>query len=594
MLCIHNSVTKQRDIAEVTCKAGHAFKRQVSNIKRNWRCPECLKIEKNKIEEKKFSDKIHTFGFTYISGYNGKKSIVRFSCNHCGNESSSQAESLLKRKKCVNCKYEYTGREEKGHVKTIQEIAKENGIKIAEYSDGKNSISSFTCRNNHTFSMSNKTFRKSPYCRACKRHKENIDRTEKYREKLLRHGLTIHKHTIIKNNTTKFRARCANGHKFTTNIMNLHPKYACPICSNKKMSENKRLSIDEVVKKLDGIGIDYISGDYKNNRSIIVAKCQKEGHLIEKKFGEIVLVNKGCVECRGNLRHSSKEMDLYNFVKGLCPDAKHGDRMVLEGKEIDIYVPSLKIGIEFDGIYWHSDAAGKGKDYHISKTRLAEKKSVKLIHIFENEWDNSADIVKNMIKVKLGKGRRIFARKTVLRRVEKSDEKIFFNSNHIHGFAGSSFCYGLYYEDKLIMAMSFSRSRFSNKADFELTRMASLDDIVVVGGMSKLLKHFDRKVGRSLISYCNIRFSGMSHYNTGYAKTGFTMVHISSPNYFYFKPGKESELFARQNFQKHKLKSKLKVFDESKTEIENMHDNGYAIIFDCGNLVFIRRKPPLL
>ena len=60
---------------------------------------------------------------------------------------------------------------------------------------------------------------------------------------------------------------------------------------------------------------------------------------------------------------------------------------------------------------------------------------------------------------------------------------------------------------------------------------------------------------------------------------------LSLPNYWYFK-GNVLQLESRVKYQKHKLKSLLEFFDESKTEVENMKANGYNRIFDCGNLVY--------
>ena len=59
--------------------------------------------------------------------------------------------------------------------------------------------------------------------------------------------------------------------------------------------------------------------------------------------------------------------------------------------------------------------------------------------------------------------------------------------------------------------------------------------------------------------------------------------HNSKPNYFYTK-GEES--FSRINFQKHKQKNKLKIFDETLTEKENMRKNGYRVYYDSGNKVY--------
>ena len=63
-------------------------------------------------------------------------------------------------------------------------------------------------------------------------------------------------------------------------------------------------------------------------------------------------------------------------------------------------------------------------------------------------------------------------------------------------------------------------------------------------------------------------------------------MNRTSPGYYYFKEN-EMILYTRDRFQKHKLKDLLETFDERLTEEENMFENDYRKIFDCGNLVFV-------
>lgn len=64
--------------------------------------------------------------------------------------------------------------------------------------------------------------------------------------------------------------------------------------------------------------------------------------------------------------------------------------------EIDIYIPNLKLGFEYDGNYWHSELFN-GYNRKIEKDNLASKKGIKLIHIFEEDWKNNKEQLKNFI-----------------------------------------------------------------------------------------------------------------------------------------------------------------------------------------------------
>ena len=149
----------------------------------------------------------------------------------------------------------------------------------------------------------------------------------------------------------------------------------------------------------------------------------------------------------------------------------------------------------------------------------------------------------------------------------------------MQGFAAASLRLGLFYNGEIISIMSFGKSRFK-AGETELIRYCTKLNTQVVGGFSKLLKASDLN---NIVTYCDLRYSD----GAGYIKNGFKIIGQSAPNYFYFKgPILES----RQKYQKHKLKNILKIFDETKTEVQNMIDNGYLRIFDCGNLKLEYKK----
>lgn len=63
----------------------------------------------------------------------------------------------------------------------------------------------------------------------------------------------------------------------------------------------------------------------------------------------------------------------------------HNDRTIIRPKEIDIYLPDLKIGIEYNGTYWHSIEAGTDKYAHRNKSLTCRKLGIRLVHIYEFE-----------------------------------------------------------------------------------------------------------------------------------------------------------------------------------------------------------------
>ena len=131
--------------------------------------------------------------------------------------------------------------------------------------------------------------------------------------------------------------------------------------------------------------------------------------------------------------------------------------------------------------------------------------------------------------------------------------------------------------------MAFSKSRFNKNYDWELLRFASIFSFNVIGGAGKLLKYFENNYDGSLISYSDKRWSKGNLYK----QLGFEELKDSSPSYFYTKGTKR---FNRVMYQKHKLKKLLENYDEKLSEYENMSNNGFMRIWDCGNKVFIKNS----
>ena len=566
MLCVLEYVDKQNKKYTFQCQNGHTFERNFTQLKYNSSCPICKKEEQKLNNVNKFKELVKKANFEYIDGYQNKKSKVTLRCKQCGSEFRMQADSFVKNQKCPICKYQAS--KEKPKHKTIEEIAKENNIEIIEYVKGKTSVSTFKCSNGHIFKKNNKSFRERPYCNICKELSKWKEKDAKYRKMLNEHGWEVITSELIKNNSQKIVIRCTKcGDVVETSIGKKYPSFGCKNCRDLNMSQNKRLSKRQLIKDLNNLGFTYIEGDYKNNNSIITVQCEN-GHTIKNTLKYFKNVGK-CTICNPSSYQSQGEKEIIDFIKSFYNgEIIERNKTLLNGNEIDIYLPEVGIGIEYNGEYFHSEELGKGKNYHLNKTKKASEKGVQLIHIFESEWFLKKDRIKNFLKDKIAGTKRIGARKCNIVLVDKNTEKDFFNKYHIDGFTGSSICIGLEYDGKLMMAISFAKPRYNKNYDYELIRMATICGYTIIGGISKIINYFFKNTNaRNLISYANIRFSNFDYTKTGYFKAGFTHIGYSEPNYFYFKPAKVTTegLLSRQKFQKHKL-FKMDFFDPNLSE----------------------------
>jgi very-short-patch-repair endonuclease len=262
------------------------------------------------------------------------------------------------------------------------------------------------------------------------------------------------------------------------------------------------------------------------------------------------------------------------------------DRSIISPKEIDIVLPDIKLGIEINGGYYHSDEF-RNKNYHLNKTIAVNEAGYTLWHFWDWELNQNWDLIISKIENALSKSKRSYARKLEIKYVSFSEKEIFLEQNHIQGSSPSSINIGLYSNDQLLMIGTFGKSRYAKKENWELLRLASKRGHSVVGGASRIMKFFLNhimNVGDSLISYCHRRFSS----GNVYTKLGFTLSHTTAPGYTYVRRG--LPVGSRVQWQKHKLKGKLAIFDENLSANLNMKINGYYRVWDCGQYVFILTK----
>ena len=285
---------------------------------------------------------------------------------------------------------------------------------------------------------------------------------------------------------------------------------------------------------------------------------------------------------RQKTNYSMEEKIICDFLDSINVDYIRNDWNVLGNKEIDIFIPAHNIGIEVNGLYWHSfnpycahTTKIEDKNRHIDKTQQAKEKGIDLIQITDYEVNNKLEIVKSIIISRLGKANKIYARKCSIKEVPKYEEKNFLDKNHIQGFSGSSYAIGLYLETTLVMVMTFGKSRYSSKADIEMIRMCNALGNTVVGGAEKLFKHARQYFkNKSIISYCDrSKFTGLI-----YSRLGFTSESYS-PGYFWTDG---THIISRYKCQHKNLSKWLPTYDSSKSESENLFLAKYRRYWDCG------------
>ena len=227
---------------------------------------------------------------------------------------------------------------------------------------------------------------------------------------------------------------------------------------------------------------------------------------------------------------SQGELDIYNFVKELLPEEKiHKNiRGIIGQLELDVYIPSFKLAIEYNGLFWHSEASGRyHNNYHVQKKKACEEKGIKLLAIYEDEWKSKKELIKSMICFRLNKScvKKIRASKLKVIKLEKNEQfKDFFDRNHLDGHTKAKYAYALVDDLGKIYSCMSVRKNFNG--EYEIARFATDYNFYVHGAASKLIKHLPRPI----VSYSNNRLSD-GHI---YKKLGFKNVTLTDkPSYWY-------------------------------------------------------------
>jgi hypothetical protein len=529
-----NSDTK----IEIVCPNHGSFWQRIYHHKKGTGCPECN--PRKKMDLKKFKEKCKKeFGNEIVidfKTFKNTQSKIKAKCLKHGNF-EQYAYNFLRGKGCPKCGYELgSNKRKKGNEKFISDSIIKHGDKY--------DYSKIEYKNAHTDVII-----------VCPIHGE-------------------------------FKQRPSN---------HLNGS-GCPKCGQERTAKSVRNTLKyfkENSFKTHKGEYDYsLINSYINNKTKVKIICPKHGNFEQQPIAH--LLGQRCPKCA--IKISKAEQEIADFIKSLGLDIKQSDRNVLDGYEIDILIPELKYGIEYNGLYFHREGlldgigGGKTKFYHLNKTEKAKEKGFNLIHIFEDEWLSNPEIIKAKLshifkrsnsKIKIG------ARKCKVKHISHNESKDFLKKYHIQGYDNAKLRYGAYYENQLVGLMTFVETKRGSNI-WKLNRYATNHNYHIVGLASKLLKAFEREISpQSVITFADRRYTLNEDKNL-YTAIGFKLVDKTEPAYYYVKKN-EYIRHNRVKFMKHKLLKEYPQFDEKMTEKEITIELGYDRVYDCGNFKFEKK-----
>jgi len=349
----------------------------------------------------------------------------------------------------------------------------------------------------------------------------------------------------------------------------------CRRCNAKTAGDNRRMTTGEfLVSTPDAKDYPYkLTGEYRGSNVHTEFTCKKHGKYLQTPDGFKTGV--GCNSCR-SMRVSSQENSLRDYLRSVVgPECKveQGVRgLFLDTEhEIDLYLPSLKLGIEYNGVHWHS-IKFKSRRYHLDKTLAAEKAGIRLIHIFSDMWSDPVkqEKTKRYLLAMLTEGcKSVGARKCEVVDVAPAEYKLFCETHHLMGPCTAGIKRGLRFGGALIAVAGFRAERQGTN----LVRYAVGQDYKIPGGLARLCKG----VPRPVMTFCDLSvFTGKS-----YEMAGFKQVGQTPPDLWYTKGSAREN---RRGFQKAKLAVKFGAenVELSDTEKSICQKNGWHQIYGVG------------
>ena len=225
--------------------------------------------------------------------------------------------------------------------------------------------------------------------------------------------------------------------------------------------------------------------------------------------------------------------------------------------ELDIYIPDLKIAIEFNGNYWHSEEnldrhSISAKIYHQQKSFMCREKGIRLVHIFEYEWRVKKDLIIEYLKNVLCINKTISIKNNF--RIKEISNEEFQEFNKLYSFIdikNIDVNLGLFFNEELISVLSFNQL---NKDEYEIVNLTNNIYKHVENGSYILLNYFIQNYNPKYIK-AFIDFNK----NTGdlYESLGFVFSGKTRPDYVWVK---NNEFIKRRDMTKDP-ENYMKIYD---------------------------------
>ncbi len=456
--------------------------------------------------------------------------------------------------------------------------------------------------------------------------------------------ISIAPHSHYINTHTPIGFVCSCGHIWDAPPQRIKQGHGCPNCSKKVTAGKNTISQDVFLQKLNERNIKYstkivtLKGNqqYAGTNTKLEWECQ-DGHIWES-IPKTILRGSYCPECKrlNNIkRHSNSflndhkeylyhqhllekksltqiaselgttpetiskylkyhslplkkyqqswgEKEVISFIETFNIPFETSVNNIISPHELDIYIPSYNLAIEYCGLYWHSDIHTRiDKNYHRQKYIDCKNKGIRLVTIFSDEWHNQQQKVKASLRHFLHQSPKgTPGRKVNVRLIDWATAKPFLDKHHLQsaGPPGKYSIGAFSKENNTLIAVMTIGKRCSENAGRELELKRFVTNKQNNPGIStKMFSWCSKNLEiDSIIAFVDLRwFDGKCK-----QEMGFEVIKEISPSFYWVKKEKR---YHRTLFTKSKL-LEMCPHMEGMSKSKMMHSLGYTRIWDCGKL----------
>jgi hypothetical protein len=358
---------------------------------------------------------------------------------------------------------------------------------------------------------------------------------------------------------------------------------------------------EEYVETLPGYTL---LGSYTKAKVPILHRHDKCGHVwpcCPESFRDPSGTGTRCPKCSRSGRSSAGQRELAAFVAGLGLEVQENVPGLYSSrrKEVDIFIPSAKVAIEFDGVWYHREGSSRNIAPTEARDRAFELAGagIQTVRIFSDEWANRRVAVCSRLRAILGRPESSIGARSLAPDpgVPPHEARAALATWHSQGSSpNQQAAVGLRRKDGSLAALMTFGERSLGPAGgshLELLRFCCAPGLSVPGGASRLLavflRSYDTSASSRLVTYADLRWTPVWG-SKMYEALGFRLGGREKPypSYAYVHPSAGNRRISRMALQKHKMLAQNPGADPGLTEGEIAATLGYSRVWDCGCLSY--------